>query len=151
MFSSSEQPRMSERSSTSTSSDVRRSSPTGSIASSQSIAASATPNRQQLSDGEKLKKCILELVDTERTYVKHLNNLLENYLEPLKRETFLSSAELSALFGNIQEIVAFQRLFQQSLEEALAIEVNFDQLDQPHQFKVNSLFSFKGEKEGSFA
>lgn len=58
---------MSERSSTSTISDFRRSSPTGSIASSQSIAL--TPNRQ-LSDGEKLKKCILELVETERTYVK---------------------------------------------------------------------------------
>ena len=61
------QPRMSERSSTSTVSDIRRSSPTGSIASSQSVAA--TPSRQ-LSDGEKLKKCILELVETERTYVK---------------------------------------------------------------------------------
>lgn len=58
---------MSERSSTSTSSDIRRSSPTGSIASSQSIAL--TPNRQ-LSDAEKLKKCILELIETERTYVK---------------------------------------------------------------------------------
>ena len=146
---------MSERSSTSTSSDFRRSSPTGSIASSQSIAL--TPNRQ-LSDGEKLKKCILELVETERTYVKvrfcnplsrptnlmtlflfwlqHLNNLLENYLEPLKQETFLSSAEINALFGNIQEIVAFQRLFQQSLEEALAVEPNFDIIDQPYQFKV---------------
>ena len=58
---------MSERSSTSTVSEVRRSSPTGSVASSQSQAV--TPNRQ-LSDGEKLKKCILELVETERTYVK---------------------------------------------------------------------------------
>ena len=60
-------PRMSERSSTSTSSDVRRSSPTGSVASSQSQIV--TPSRQ-LSDGEKLKKCISELVETERTYVK---------------------------------------------------------------------------------
>ena len=127
---------MSERSSTSSSSNVRRSSPTGSIASSQSFATSATPTRQQLTDGEKLKKCILELVETERTYVKHLNNLLENYLEPLKQETFLSSAEISALFGNIQEIVAFQRLFQQSLEEAIAVEANFDHLDQPYHFKV---------------
>ncbi|XP_059351584.1 protein still life, isoform SIF type 1-like isoform X3 [Daphnia carinata] len=130
-------PRMSERSSTSTTSDFRRSSPTGSIASSQSIAL--TPNRQ-LSDGEKLKKCILELVETERTYVKHLNNLLENYLEPLKQETFLSSAEINALFGNIQEIVTFQRMFQQSLEEALAVEPHFELIDQPYQFK-NVLFA----------
>lgn len=64
---------MSERSSTSTMSDFRRSSPTGSIASSQSIAL--TPSRQ-LSDGEKLKKCILELVETERTYVKVVHFIL---------------------------------------------------------------------------
>lgn len=131
---------MSERSSTSTSSDIRRSSPTGSVASSQSIAASASTPGRQLSDGEKLKKCILELVETERTYVKHLNNLLDNYLEPLKQETFLSSAEISALFGNIQEIVAFQRLFLQSLDEALDLESGFEQMDQPYQFKVRPIF-----------
>merc|ERR1740128_226406 len=129
--------RMSERSSTSTVSEVRRSSPTGSVASSQSQAV--TPNRQ-LSDGEKLKKCILELVETERTYVKHLSNLLESYLEPLKKETFLSASEINALFGNINEIYTFQRLFQTSLEEALALEPNFDTFDQPSQFK-NILFA----------
>ena len=68
--------------------------------------------------------------------LQHLNSLLENYLEPLKKETFLSSAEISALFGNIQEIVAFQRLFLDSLEQALALEPNFDYLEQPFQFKV---------------
>lgn len=68
--------------------------------------------------------------------MQHLNNLLENYLEPLKQETFLSSAEINALFGNIQEIVAFQRLFMQSLEESMALEPNFELLDQPYQFKV---------------
>lgn len=83
---------------------------------------------------------------TDKTIVRflsishqHLNNLLENYLEPLKQETFLSSAEINALFGNIQEIVTFQRLFQQSLEEALAVEPNFEVLDQPHQFRVTTL------------
>jgi hypothetical protein len=74
-----------------------------------------------------------------------LNNLLENYLEPLKQETFLSSAEINALFGNIQEIVAFQRVFQQSLEEALAVEPHFDAIDQPYQFKVNQI-KFPKEK-----
>jgi T-lymphoma invasion and metastasis-inducing protein 1 len=72
--------------------------------------------------------------------VKHLNSLLENYLEPLKQETFLSSTEINALFGNIQEIVSFQRLFQQSLEEAMAVEPNFDQLDHPSQFKVSFFY-----------
>lgn len=46
----------------------RRSSPTGSITSTQS-QSQLTPS-SQLSDGERLKKVILELVDTEKTYVK---------------------------------------------------------------------------------
>ncbi|XP_064098883.1 protein still life, isoform SIF type 1-like isoform X4 [Macrobrachium nipponense] len=116
----------------------RRASPTGSIASTQS-QSQLTPSRQ-LSDGERLKKVILELVDTERSYVKHLNNLLENYLEPLKSASFLSSAEVNALFGNIREIVAFQRLFLQALQEALDMEPGFPKFDQPYEFR-NVLFS----------
>jgi len=118
--------------------ETRKSSPTGSVASSHSQAL-LTPSRQ-LSDAEKLRKVVLELVDTERTYVKHLNNLLENYLEPLKKETFLSNAEINALFGNIQEIVAFQRQFLQNLDESLELEPDFHKFEHPSQFK-NVLFS----------
>ncbi|KAF9798807.1 hypothetical protein SFRURICE_020371 [Spodoptera frugiperda] len=112
-----------------------RGSPTGSVAS----AAAGTPSRH-LSDADKLRKVLLELVDTERAYVKHLNNLLENYLEPLKKETFLSNAEINALFGNIQEIVTFQRQFLQNLEEALEAEPNFHHFEFSNQFK-NALFA----------
>lgn len=48
--------------------ETRKSSPTGSVVSSHSQALN-TPSRQ-LSDAEKLKKVILELIETERTYVK---------------------------------------------------------------------------------
>ncbi|XP_076682836.1 guanine nucleotide exchange factor still life isoform X4 [Andrena cerasifolii] len=112
--------------------ETRKSSPTGSVVSSHSQAL--TPSRQ-LSDAEKLKKVILELIETERTYVKNLNNLLENYLEPLKRETFLSNAEINALFGNIQEIVTFQRQFLQNLDHAIEMEADFSNFDHPSQFK----------------
>ncbi|XP_046615462.1 protein still life, isoform SIF type 1 isoform X3 [Neodiprion virginianus] len=112
--------------------ETRKSSPTGSVISSHSQAH--TPSRQ-LSDAEKLKKVILELIETERTYVKNLNNLLENYLEPLKRETFLSNAEINALFGNIQEIVTFQRQFLQNLDHAIEMESDFNNFDHPSQFK----------------
>ncbi|XP_028031777.1 protein still life, isoforms C/SIF type 2 isoform X5 [Bombyx mandarina] len=115
--------------------ETRRGSPTGSVAS----AAAGTPSRH-LSDADKLRKVLLELVDTERAYVKHLNNLLENYLEPLKKETFLSNAEINALFGNIQEIVTFQRQFLQNLEEALEAEPNFNHFEFSNQFK-NVLFA----------
>lgn len=48
--------------------ETRKSSPTGSVASSVSNAM-LTPSRQ-LTDAEKLRKVILELADTEKTYVK---------------------------------------------------------------------------------
>ncbi|XP_055382537.1 protein still life, isoforms C/SIF type 2 isoform X1 [Condylostylus longicornis] len=118
--------------------ETRKSSPTGSVASSVSNAM-LTPSRQ-LTDAEKLRKVILELVDTERTYVKHLNNVMEHYLEPLKRETFLSNAEITALFGNIQEIFTFQRQFLQNLEEALELEPDFHKFEHSSQFK-NVLFA----------
>ncbi|XP_017493149.1 PREDICTED: protein still life, isoforms C/SIF type 2 isoform X3 [Rhagoletis zephyria] len=118
--------------------ETRKSSPTGSVTSSVSNAA-LTPSRQ-LTDAEKLRKVILELVDTERTYVKHLNNLLEHYLEPMKRETFLSNAEINALFGNIHEIVTFQRQFLQNLEEALELEPDFHKFEHSGQFR-NVLFA----------
>lgn len=70
--------------------------------------------------------------------LQHLNNLLENYLEPLKKETFLSNAEINALFGNIQEIVAFQRQFLQNLDEALELEPDFHKFEHPSQFKVST-------------
>lgn len=66
-----------------------------------------------------------------------MNNLLEHYLEPLKRETFLSNAEITALFGNIQEIVTFQRQFLQNLEEALELEPEFHKFEHSSQFKVS--------------
>ncbi|KAM8710414.1 hypothetical protein ACLKA7_017091 [Drosophila subpalustris] len=118
--------------------ETRKSSPTGSVTSSVSTTA-LTPSRQ-LTDAEKLRKVIMELVDTERTYVKHLNNLLEHYLEPMKRETFLSNAEINALFGNIHEIVTFQRQFLQNLEEALELEPEFNKFEHCGQFR-NVLFA----------
>lgn len=72
------------------------------------------------------------------TRLQHLNNLLENYLEPLKRETFLSSAEINALFGNIHEIVTFQRQFLQNLEEALDLEPDFHKFEHSSQFRVST-------------
>ena len=53
------------------------------------------------------------------------------------KETFLSNAEIKALFGNIQEIIAFQRLFLQNLDEALELEPDFNKFEHASQFKVS--------------
>lgn len=68
---------------------------------------------------------------------QHLNSLLENYLEPTKREQFFANSEINALFGNIQDIVQFQQQFLQSLEDAIQMESGFMQLEHPNYFKVN--------------
>lgn len=75
--------------------------------------------------------------------IQHLNNLLEYYLEPLKSETFLTGAEINVLFGNIVEIINFQRQFLENLNGALEAEKEFYEFDKPNQFKVIfSLFRF---------
>ena len=66
---------------------------------------------------------------------------MKTYLEPLKKETFLSNTEINALFGNIQEIFGFQQQFLQTLENALETEAQFLNLDSPAQFKVRHLTS----------
>ncbi|XP_021361265.1 protein still life, isoform SIF type 1-like [Mizuhopecten yessoensis] len=100
-------------------------------------------NYKPLSESQKLRKVIMELIETERAYVKDLNFLTERYLEPLKQETFLTSNEIDQLFGNIQEIVIFQRQFLKSLEEAMQLEDEFFTTDDPKNYR-RVLFSLGG-------
>ncbi len=113
-----------------------------------------TPTRQ-LSDAEKLRRALSELLETERTYVRHLGFLMKTYLEPLRRERLLSTAEVAALFGNIQEIFKFQQQFLAALERAVVNNKEdvvaataggggggggggeLAELTEPHQFKVS--------------
>ena len=105
--------------------------------SNQQHALQVTPTKQ-LSEAEKLRKVLCELVDTENTYVRHLGYLIKTYLEPLKEEeeALLTSAEMDSLFGNIQEIYRFQQRFLGALEEALEAEPRLHQLHSQAQFKV---------------
>ena len=74
--------------------------------------------------------------------MQHLSYLMKTYLEPLKKETFLSNTEINALFGNIQEIYGFQQQFLQTLENALETEAQFYNLDSPSQFKVRKHYFY---------
>ncbi len=95
---------------------------------------------------------ITELLETERAYVRHLQHLMETYLEPLRQEAFLSNSEISALFGNIREIYQFQQGFLRSLEEAVESAdgtgsgaAAMKEFDEPAQFKVRSSTGPGGE------
>ena len=74
---------------------------------------------RSLMDMTRMKKVINELIETERTYVGNLSHMIKLYLEPLQEESFMLESEITSLFGNIQEIYAFQREFLHALEEAV--------------------------------
>ncbi|KAI4892120.1 hypothetical protein NFI96_017602 [Prochilodus magdalenae] len=105
--------------------------------------APAPATQRQLSDADKLRKVISELVDTERTYVKDLNCLIERYLTPLQKENFLSQDELDVLFGNLPEMVEFQLEFLKTLEDGTRLVPDLDRLERVDQFK-KVLFSLGG-------
>ncbi|XP_029282776.1 T-lymphoma invasion and metastasis-inducing protein 2-like [Cottoperca gobio] len=101
------------------------------------------PSPAHLSVCQRLRKVIQELVDTEKSYVKDLVCLFELYLTPLQKEPFLSKAEMEALFGSLPEMLDFQKVFLQTLEQRIASCPNFSSLETPGQFK-KLLFSLGG-------
>ncbi|MGH0139003.1 UNVERIFIED_CONTAM: hypothetical protein FKN15_068323 [Acipenser sinensis] len=99
---------------------------------------------RQLTDADKLRKVICELVETERTYVKDLKCLIDRYLTPLQKETFLTQDELDVLFGNLAEMLEFQNEFLQTLEDGTRLKVLFSLggsfLYYADRFKIYSAF-----------
>jgi len=72
--------------------DVRRApSPTESLESANSHLM--TPSRV-LSDADKMRKVILELVETEQTYVENLSRLMKTYFEPLSESIYFSNSDI---------------------------------------------------------
>nr|XP_033793780.1 T-lymphoma invasion and metastasis-inducing protein 2 isoform X1 [Geotrypetes seraphini] len=101
------------------------------------------PLARHLSDADKLRKVIQELLDTEKSYVKDLSCLFELYLEPLQNETYLTQDEMESLFGSLPEMLDFQKVFLQTLEDGISSASDFNMLEMPSQFR-KLLFSLGG-------
>ncbi|KAM6460759.1 rho guanine nucleotide exchange factor TIAM2 isoform 2-T2 [Liasis olivaceus] len=101
------------------------------------------PLARQLTDADRLRKVIQELVDTEESYVKDLNCLFQLYLEPLQSETFLTQDEMESLFGSLPEMLDFQKVFLETLEDGISSCCDFNTLETPSQFR-KLLFSLGG-------
>ncbi|XP_064187738.1 rho guanine nucleotide exchange factor TIAM2 [Anguilla rostrata] len=101
------------------------------------------PCPRHMSATERLRKVVQELLDTEKSYVKDLSCLFETYLKPLENETFLSKDEMESLFGSLPEMLFFQRVFLQTLEERIASPPDLSTLESPVHFK-KLLFSLGG-------
>ncbi|XP_060736513.1 rho guanine nucleotide exchange factor TIAM2 isoform X1 [Tachysurus vachellii] len=98
-------------------------------------AALLRPCPRHMSVTERLRKVVQELVDTEKSYVKDLSCLFEIYLKPLQKETFLTQDEMESLFGSLPEMLDFQKVFLQTLEERIASTPDFSTLETPGQFR----------------
>ncbi|XP_053469750.1 rho guanine nucleotide exchange factor TIAM2 [Ictalurus furcatus] len=101
--------------------------------STESGTARGSPRHMTIT--ERLRKVIQELVDTEKSYVKDLGCLFEIYLKPLEKETFLSRGEMESLFGSLPEMLDFQRVFLQTLEEKTSSSPDFMTLQTAEQLK----------------
>ncbi|KAK1793178.1 hypothetical protein P4O66_011583 [Electrophorus voltai] len=106
-------------------------------------AALLRPCPRHMSVTERLRKVIQELVDTEKSYVKDLASLFEIYLKPLQKETFLTQDEMESLFGSLPEMLDFQKVFLQTLEERIASSPDFSTLETPVQFKARGTANAK--------
>ncbi|XP_027544634.1 T-lymphoma invasion and metastasis-inducing protein 2 isoform X3 [Neopelma chrysocephalum] len=101
------------------------------------------PLARHLSDADRLRKVIQELMDTEKSYVKDLSCLFDLYLEPLQNETFLTQDEMESLFGSLPEMLDFQKVFLETLEDGISSSSDFNTLETPSQFR-KLLFSLGG-------
>ncbi|TRY92204.1 hypothetical protein DNTS_001916 [Danionella cerebrum] len=57
------------------------------------------------------------ILETETEYSKELQNLWTSYLRPLQMTERLSSSDVSAILGNLEEISTFQQTLLQALED----------------------------------
>ncbi|KND03496.1 uncharacterized protein SPPG_08893 [Spizellomyces punctatus DAOM BR117] len=58
---------------------------------------------------ERRARVIGEMVATEKTYVRELQNLVELYMNRMQKEQWLSQRDMDALFGNVKSILMIHR------------------------------------------
>ncbi|XP_068109544.1 pleckstrin homology domain-containing family G member 3 [Hyperolius riggenbachi] len=65
-----------------------------------------------------VERVVLEIIDTERIYVQHLRSIVEDYLGAIidKQELPMNPEQVSALFGNIEDIYELNSELLQELE-----------------------------------
>lgn len=63
---------------------------------------------------------VLELINSERDFVKHLKDVVEGYLYPARRHPEIFTGErISTIFSNIEQLYKFQRQFLDDLESCI--------------------------------
>ncbi|CAF0933766.1 unnamed protein product [Rotaria sordida] len=83
-----------------------------------------TPRIKVLSNAQRLRKVIFELVETERSYVQDMQRLLERYIEPLRDDSKLLPADaIESLYVSVKSIHQLQQTFLKRLESNIPTEI----------------------------
>ncbi|KAH9522122.1 Rho guanine nucleotide exchange factor 4 [Dermatophagoides farinae] len=63
---------------------------------------------------------VLEILNTEKDFVKNLKDVIDGYLKPCRdRNDMFDSTRIATIFGNIEELYEFQSKFLQQLEHCV--------------------------------
>nr|XP_009684847.1 PREDICTED: spermatogenesis-associated protein 13 isoform X3 [Struthio camelus australis] len=98
--------------------------------------AAISKHRQKMAENKDQMRTnvIQEIMNTERVYIKHLKDICEGYIRQCRKHTgMFTVAQLSTIFGNIEDIYKFQRKFLKDLEKQYNKE-------EPHLSEIGSCF-----------
>ncbi|XP_032846906.2 spermatogenesis-associated protein 13 isoform X5 [Tyto alba] len=98
--------------------------------------ADSSNHRQKIAENKDQMRTnvIQEIMNTERVYIKHLKDICEGYIRQCRKHTgMFTAAQLSTIFGNIEDIYKFQRKFLKDLEKQYNKE-------EPHLSEIGSCF-----------
>nr|XP_010304975.1 PREDICTED: spermatogenesis-associated protein 13 isoform X2 [Balearica regulorum gibbericeps] len=98
--------------------------------------ADISKHRQKIAENKDQMRTnvIQEIMNTERVYIKHLKDICEGYIRQCRKHTgMFTPAQLSTIFGNIEDIYKFQRKFLKDLEKQYNKE-------EPHLSEIGSCF-----------
>ncbi|XP_025052392.1 spermatogenesis-associated protein 13 isoform X3 [Alligator sinensis] len=103
--------------------------------------ADISKHRQKIAENKDQMRTnvIQEIMNTERVYIKHLKDICEGYIRQCRKHTgMFTTAQLSTIFGNIEDIYKFQRKFLKDLEKQYNKE-------EPHLSEIGSCFLYHQE------
>ena len=78
------------------------------------------PQQAGLSQTDKRKLVLLEIVNTERDYLNDLDLMVDMFMKPVTERALLKPMELATIFSNLQELIIINKEFLKLLENSRA-------------------------------